>query len=353
VWFVNLKKYLHYEFWPFGIFYIPAYFYYVILAVKSKNPFYFNVLNECMENAGAFLCSKSNYLKHFESKWLPKTILVDSSIDESDLKQSLRLQKIDFPLIAKPDMGERGKEVEKIDSFNDLIIHLQKSSYTSVLIQEYIDYPNELGVLYYKKPNGETCISSIGEKEFCKIIGDGKSSFESLLKKNIRAINRMEDFKAKFKSYRHKIIAKGEVVLLEPIGNHNRGTTFLDARHKKSKHLMECVEEWANALPNFDYGRFDIKINNWDALEQKKGIKIIEVNGVNSEPIHIYDPKYNIFKAYKDLFLHMKIIQQIAFHKMKNNASPLTFFEFYNQTITYYFKKTKHPKWKLNTTKSY
>ncbi|MDA9250956.1 hypothetical protein N9P53_04400 [Flavobacteriaceae bacterium] len=88
-------------------------------------------------------------------------------------------------------------------------------------------------------------------------------------------------------------------------------------------------------------------------LNKKKGIKIIEVNGVNSEPIHIYDPKYNIFKAYKDLFLYMKIIQQIAFHKMKNNASPLTFFEFYNQTITYYFKKTKHPKWKLNTTKSY
>ena len=211
MWFVNLKKYLHYEFWPFGIFYIPAYFYYVILAVKSKNPFYFTVLNECMENAGAFLCSKSNYLRHFES----------------------------------------------------------------------------------------------------------------LLKKNIRARNRMEDFKTKFKSYRDKIITKGEVVFLEPIGNHNRGTSFLDARHKKPKHLMECVEECANALPNFDYGRFDIKINNWDTFEQKKGIKIIEVNGVNSEPIHIYDPKYNIFKAYKDLFFHMKIIQQIAFHKMKNNASPL------------------------------
>ena len=127
----------------------------------------------------------------------------------------------------------------------------------------------------------------------------------------------MEDFKAKFKSNRHKIIAKGEVVLLEPIGNHNRGTTFLDARH-----LMECVEEWVNALPNFDYGRFDIKINNSDAFEQKKGIKIIEVNGVNSEPIHIYDPKYNIFKAYKDLFLHMKIIQQIAFHKIKKMPPP-------------------------------
>ena len=87
----------------------------------------------------------------------------------------------------------------------------------------------------------------------------------------------MEDFKAKFKSNRHKIIAKGEVVLLEPIGNHIRGTTFLDARHKKSKHLMECIEEWANALSNFDYGGFDIKINNWDAFEQKKELKSLKL----------------------------------------------------------------------------
>ena len=87
----------------------------------------------------------------------------------------------------------------------------------------------------------------------------------------------MEDFKAKFKSYRDKIIAKGGVVLLEPIGNYNRGTPFLDVRHKKPKHLMECVEEWANALPNFDYGRFDIKINNWDAFEQKKELKSLKL----------------------------------------------------------------------------
>jgi len=35
--------------------------------------------------------------------------------------------------------------------------------------------------------------------------------------------------------------------------------------------------------------------------------------------------------TYKDLFIRMKVIQQIAFYKMKNNA----FLEFYNQTRTF------------------
>ena len=205
--------------------------------------------------------------------------------------------------------------------------------------------------MYYKRTNGETCISSIGENEFCQIIGDGKSSFESLLKKNIGARNRMEGFKAKFKSYRNKIIAKGVLVLLEPIGNHNRVPHFLiqDTKSQNTSwNVLRNGQMRSQILIMID---LILRLITRMSLNKKK-IKIIEVIGVNSEPIHNYDPNYNIFKAYKDLFFYMKITQQIAFQKMKNNAFP-TFLEFYNQTITYYFKKTKRPKCKLNTRQSY
>jgi|SaaInlStandDraft_1057018.scaffolds.fasta_scaffold00115_22 hypothetical protein len=43
---------LHYEFWPFWFFYIPAYFYYFILAIKSRRWIYFSVLNRCMNFGG-------------------------------------------------------------------------------------------------------------------------------------------------------------------------------------------------------------------------------------------------------------------------------------------------------------
>ena len=40
--------------------------------------------------------------------------------------------------------------------------------------------------------------------------------------------------------------------------------------------------------------------------------KIIEVNGVNSEPAHIYEPSYSLLKAYRDIFHHMEIIYEIS-----------------------------------------
>jgi|MEHZ01.5.fsa_nt_MEHZ011587620.1_4 hypothetical protein len=43
----------------------------------------------------------------------------------------------------------------------------------------------------------------------------------------MRARNRMEGFNSKFISYRGKVLAKGELVLLEPIGNHNRAPQYL------------------------------------------------------------------------------------------------------------------------------
>jgi hypothetical protein len=39
---------------------------------------------------------------------------------------------------------------------------------------------------------------------------------------------------------------------------------------------------------------------------------IVELNGINSEPVHIYDQKTGIFKAYKDFFKHMRYMYEIS-----------------------------------------
>ena len=38
----------------------------------------------------------------------------------------------------------------------------------------------------------------------------------------------------------------------------------------------------------------------------------MEINGVNAEPTHVYQPNYGLFKAYRDIFSHMKIIYEIS-----------------------------------------
>ena len=49
-------------------------------------------------------------------------------------------------------------------------------------IQEYVDYPLEVGIFYYRYPDAETGhISGIVGKEFLTVTGNGKDSLIQLL----------------------------------------------------------------------------------------------------------------------------------------------------------------------------
>lgn len=326
---MNWKRLQHYEFWPFWFFYIPAYFYYFILALKSKHWVYFSVLNQCMNFGGALLSSKYNYLKYIPQQWKPKTIKIQTNHSFNLIKQKLSEEQIHFPLIIKPDMGERGKNVEKINNEQQLKKYIENSNRTTAyLLQEFINYPIELGILFYWDIHHNPQISSIGKKQFCVVVGNGKDTMQQLICENHRIIHRKSILKKQFKDQWEEIIPKGKSILLEPIGSHNRGTAFLDARNHFSKEMLNWIVSCTKNLEGFDYGRIDLKIKNWDAFQTQKGIKILEINGVNSEPIHIYDPTYSIWSAYKDIFKHMHIIYSLSKERLKDHHKTQTLYEF-------------------------
>ena len=332
----------HYEFWPFWVFYIPAYFYYFFLAIKSRKWVYFSVLNPCMNFGGAFLSSKNKALQNIPKEWVPKTLLVNPEEDFSRIKKGLQKEKIKFPLIVKPDMGERGKGVKIIPELSDLENHIAGLPKEPYLIQEYIEYPLELGILFYWDLEGKPQISSIGSKSFCHVIGNGKDPFKALVKKNPRLATRIPLLEKRFKKEWETILPKDKHLLIEPIGNHNRGTTFLDGRNYYSKELLDWTANCARQIPGFDYGRFDIKIKDKNAFKRKKNIKIMEVNGVNSEPIHIYDPNYSIWNAYRDIFFQMKIIFDLSQKRLKKEYPTQSLFAFLKGTQQVLGKKMIH-----------
>jgi hypothetical protein len=332
----------HYEFWPFWVFYIPAYFYYFFLAIKSRKWVYFSVLNPCMNFGGAFLSSKNKALQNIPKEWVPKTLLVNPEEDFSRIKKGLQKEKIKFPLIVKPDMGERGKGVEIIPELSDLENHIAGLPKEPYLIQEYIEYPLELGILFYWDLEGKPQISSIGSKSFCHVIGNGKDPFKALVKKNPRLATRIPLLEKRFKKEWETILPKDKHLLIEPIGNHNRGTTFLDGRNYYSNELLDWTANCARQIPGFDYGRFDLKIKDKNAFKRKKNIKIMEVNGVNSEPIHIYDPNYSIWNAYRDIFFQMKIIFDLSQKRLKKEYPTQSLFAFLKGTQQVLGKKMIH-----------
>ena len=153
-------------------------------------------------------------------------------------------------------------------------------------------------------------------------MGDGIRTWEAILKEEIRIAHRWKTIIKREKLPWDEISIKDQKYLIEPIGSHNLGTEFNNGRELNSPKLRALLDYWADQLPGFYYGRFDVKYQNWEELLQGKSFALMEVNGVNAEPTHIYSPNYSIFQAYRDIFSHMKIIYEISNQNRRLGIQP-------------------------------
>ena len=90
-------------------------------------------------------------------------------------------------------------------------------------------------------------------------------------------------------------------------------------------------------IEGFNFGRFDLRVSSLDNLYKGKDIKIMEVNGANSEPAHIYDPEMKLFTAYKAVFQHWNNLYEVSIQNAKKGHTYTPFLSAYSD-IRYYFK---------------
>jgi len=239
-------------------------------------------------------------------------LLVAMPMDSSTVLQQMRDSGIVFPVIAKPDIGERGWKVEKILDAQQLYAYMNEAK-ADFLIQEYVDYELELGVFYYRfpdQPNG--IISSVVIKEFLTLTGDGRSTFEALVLQDPRARLQYSALKQRYAHRLNEVLAEGESSMIMPIGNHSRGTKFLNGDYLITPQLARVFDRISRPIDGFYYGRFDIRCSSLSDLYTGSGIRILELNGVGAEPAHIYDPRFPVMKAYRVLFQHWSVLYRIS-----------------------------------------
>lgn len=265
---------------------------------------------------GGFLdYSKYEILKQIPQKFIPKTIFVPYKNQLENLPE--------FPFVVKPDVGERGINVEVIRNEEDWQNYPVEKD---LIIQEFIDFPLEFGIFYAKFPDETTGkILSVTGKKFLEFESDGRTTLRSFINKNPRAYFRKAYLFQKLKDQLDIIHPKGVKILLEPVGNHNRGTMFYDASNLISDDLTEKINELSSRINGFYYGRFDVKSKSVKAFQRGDFI-VLEINGSNSEPTHIYDPKFNLAGAYREVKRHLNIQFQIAMQN-PGNVSGREFFK--------------------------
>lgn len=320
------RPFIEWEFWPFWLLYIPVIVYVAFLAIISRSATFFKYCNPKLKWSGLFDYSKSEVLQQLPQKWRPIEFLHNGNLAETI--QEINNHQLTYPIIVKPDFGERGKGVRFIEDENELGNYLNQEQ-DRYIIQEYIDYEMEMGILAYKIPStNQFTVFSAMERSLLKVKGDGQSNVKQLLQNHVRYNRYLEKIESFYPEKLNMIPNAGEEMLLEPIGNHNRGTTFLSAMDKIDNDLTNVMKRVFDELDDFYFGRLDIKCRSWEDL--KKGeFKVLEINGINSEPAHIYEPGFPLREAYKILFLQWRIILRISLENRKNfpriNAGLMSF----------------------------
>lgn len=307
-----IHKLLHWEYWPFYIIYIPGFIAWFYLAIRSRSLFFFLPSNPRIKNAGFLLESKKEIYDIMPQQHIPSTVIVSPGTDIKVILNKMKSAGINFPCIAKPDIGMKGLGVAQIENPDQLILYTH-SAPINFLVQEYINLPNEIGIFYYRMPEKQKgSISGIVKKEFLSVTGNGKCSIEQLIQKDARHLFQLPQLKIKYGTELNRVPSKGELINLVAYGNHARGAKFIDHSKLADKDLINFIDEVCQQIPSFYFGRLDIRYNTIEELKNGKNFKIIELNGAGSEPTHIYDPNNSLIFAWKEIIRHLKLLYKIS-----------------------------------------
>lgn len=323
-------KTLSWEYWPVWVVYFPVSFYFLYLAIRAKSLFFFSASNPSIETGGMFFESKWKIFKLVPKQYYPTTIFIEGSENSHSITQKMNAAGIVFPIIAKPDRGERGWAVKKINNAQEL--NNYKAAFNvSFLIQSYINYPLEMSVLYYRHPlQKKGIITSVTLKKLLTITGDGFSTVEELVKRNDRSFLQYDKLKKQNQIDFSSVPKAGEQRQLVPYGNHILGATFLNYNHIIDAQLTHTIDAISQQIKGFYFGRYDLRCNSIEDLKMGKNFSILEVNGAGAEPAHIYHPGASFFKAQLTIAQHFNMTYQAARENNKSGVAYMTYQDFKN-----------------------
>ncbi len=321
------RRKIKWEFWKMWAFYPPVVAYIIYLVVKYRSLTLFTLANPAIPDGGFIGESKAEILQGLAGAngFIARHHLIPSSLNiEERLRRAKAFmdeQGFDFPVVLKPDLGQRGRGVQVVRSDAAMRDYFAQAT-GQVIIQEYIA-GNEFGVFYYRHPEAERgTIFSITEKRFPVVTGDGQSSLERLILADERAVCMAKFYLAKQSENLDEILSPGEARQLVELGTHCRGAIFLDGVWVKTEALEEAIDRISKKFAGFYFGRYDIRVPSIEDFQRGENFKIIELNGVTSEATHIYDPKNSLFEAYRVLFAQWRIAFEIGAQNRARGAQP-------------------------------
>ena len=323
----RLARWRRWEFWPMWLFYSPVVVWTGLLAVRYGGFGTITAANPGITDGGVVGESKFEILSKLPADCTIPAVLVRPGplADRvQHVRRSLHEREWTFPLIVKPDVGQRGVGVRLARSIDDVSDYLARLE-AAVIVQPYHEGPFEAGVFYYRMPGwSRGRILSITDKRFPFVVGDGQSTLENLIWAHPRYRLQASLFLERHAASGARVLEQGERFQLAIAGNHAQGTMFCDGSHLQTVALERRIDKIAVAYPGFFVGRFDIRYRNVDEFKAGRDIAVVELNGATAESTNIYDPRASLVGAYRQLFRQWSIVFAIGAANRERGAAVTT-----------------------------
>ncbi len=283
---------------------------YIVNSVRFKSPVFFSLCNPGIDLSGFLSDKKTDIYQMLPQRYVPRTAVIRSVKDMDDFMDH---EGISFPVILKPNVGLKGHKVYKIDNQMELdgFFETNDLSGREWLVQEYVDFDREFSILIYKYPKSmRVGVSSFIEKKYPSVVGDGTSTLRMLIDRYPNSFLDREVVLKKHKAFLDTIPPKGAVIVLDYVGNYSRGALFLSLQHRINDKIESFMAEVFKDVNGLNFFRMDFKADSIEGFLDGE-FKILEINGLKSEPLHIYDKNYSFFENRKIIIEHWHIIEDI------------------------------------------
>jgi hypothetical protein len=318
---------------------------YIFQSIKHRSllaPFY---ANPEIENGGFLGESKWDFLKHLDpnSSSTLKAIQIPKQSQIADRQKMIERESFSYPLILKPDVGQRGFGVRVIRDESELSQYLLLANF-DLIAQKLSQLPCEAGIFYVRAPgSSHGMLFSITDKKFPVVTGDGVTRLGDLILRDRRARMIASTYFSRLRERLYEIPVQGQTLFLTECGNHCQGAIFKNGEELNTSDLLVAIEKIVSQIPHFYFGRLDVRYKDPASLKKGKDFEIIEINGAGSEATHIWDEKTSLFEAYSTLFTQWRLLFEIGAEVKKSRlAHPRLHCDlFLKECFKVFFRKDK------------
>ncbi|WP_211103895.1 D-alanine--D-alanine ligase [Skermanella pratensis] len=219
-----------------------------------------------------------------------------------------------FPVVAKPDLGCRGAGVRLVRDPGELAAYLEGfPAGARLILQRHVAYEAEAGVFYVREPGRERGrLVSLTLKYFPYVHGDGSSTLRELILADPRAGRVPHLYLPRHAARLDQVPEAGEPVRLAFAGSHSRGSIFRDGTALVTPAMTARFDAIARAIPEFWFGRFDVRFADIVRLQAGEDFAILEVNGAGAEMTHVWDRSKSLRQARRDLMEQYRLLFAIG-----------------------------------------